>query len=195
MPHRVQQSKVAASRFQCGASGERKTTEALARLHSARSFNHSHCFTAEGWGSSLTPLGLRSSRAFPGFARFPYRSRESCPQTLWHRFQGSADNHQAAQGNDCKTKAIGVFSPRPQVRRHLFRNTFTVDNLSTVTCFRLRRWTICPPYPKGNTNYGKINQNQCSRIRFQTIGAIRFLSSLGTCTAQAIGLQPLTTRQ
>ena len=56
----IQQSKVSASRIQRGASGERKTTEALARLHSARSFNHSHCFTAEGWGSSLTPLGLRS---------------------------------------------------------------------------------------------------------------------------------------
>lgn len=60
MSHNAQQSKVSASRLQRGASGERKTTEALARLHSARSFNHSHCFTAEGWGSSLTPLGLRS---------------------------------------------------------------------------------------------------------------------------------------
>ena len=49
-----------ASRLQRGASGERKTTEALARLHFARSLNHSHCFTAEGWGASLTPLGLRS---------------------------------------------------------------------------------------------------------------------------------------
>lgn len=53
--------KVAASRSDAAQTGERKTTEALARLHSARSFNHSHCFTAEGWGSSLTPLGLRSS--------------------------------------------------------------------------------------------------------------------------------------
>lgn len=61
MSHNALQSKVSASRLQRGASGERKTTEALARLHSARSFNHSHCFTAEGWGSSLTPLGLRSS--------------------------------------------------------------------------------------------------------------------------------------
>lgn len=61
MSHNALQSKVSASRLQRGASGERKTTEALARLHSARSFNHSHCFTAEGWGSLLTPLGLRSS--------------------------------------------------------------------------------------------------------------------------------------
>lgn len=53
--------KVAASRSDAAQTGERKTTEALARLHSARSFNHSHCFTAEGWGSLLTPLGLRSS--------------------------------------------------------------------------------------------------------------------------------------
>ena len=61
MSHNALQSKVSASRLQRGASGERKTTEALARLHSARSFNHSHCFTAEGWGSSIAPLGLLSS--------------------------------------------------------------------------------------------------------------------------------------
>lgn len=60
MSHNVQQSKVSAPRLQRGASGERKTTEALARLHSARSFNHSHCFTAEGWGSSLAPTGRSS---------------------------------------------------------------------------------------------------------------------------------------
>ena len=43
-----------------GQRGGRKTQEALARLHSARSLNRSQGFTAEGGGSSLAPLGRRS---------------------------------------------------------------------------------------------------------------------------------------
>ena len=43
-----------------GQRGGRKTQEALARLHSARSLNRSQGFTAEGGGSSLTSLGWRS---------------------------------------------------------------------------------------------------------------------------------------
>lgn len=76
-------NKVAASRFQRGASGERKTTEALARLHSARSFNHSHCFTAEGWGSSLAPTGLRS---FEGIEIRDWFDEESMEALGWVEF-------------------------------------------------------------------------------------------------------------
>ena len=43
-----------------GQRGGRKTQEALARLHSARSLNRSQGFTAGCRGSSLAPLGRRS---------------------------------------------------------------------------------------------------------------------------------------
>ena len=48
-----------------GQRGGRKTQEALARLHSARSLNRSQGFTAEGGGSSLAPLGRRSFMEAP----------------------------------------------------------------------------------------------------------------------------------
>ena len=59
-----------------GQRGGRKTQEALARLHSARSLNRSQGFTAEGGGSSLAPLGRRSFMDEPtGRSGFDSRSR------------------------------------------------------------------------------------------------------------------------
>jgi len=42
------------------SGGGRKTPEALARLHSARLLNRSHCYAAEGGGSFAAPTGRRS---------------------------------------------------------------------------------------------------------------------------------------
>jgi hypothetical protein len=47
-----------------GAGRAEGNQKALARLHSGRSLNRSHAFTAEGGGSSLAPLGHAHSADF-----------------------------------------------------------------------------------------------------------------------------------